>query len=59
MKPDAQQKKNNEVRKVKEDGRRKVKTAKSFLNPKTKNWNSAFCACPNFGSLFTDPLVFL
>ena len=30
MKPDAQQKKNNEARKVKEDGRRKVKTAKSF-----------------------------
>ena len=40
MKPDAQQKKNNEARKVKEDGRRKVKTAVSFLNPKT---NLKFC----------------
>lgn len=40
MKPDAQQKKNDEARKVKEDGRRKVKSAKSFLNPKT---NLKFC----------------
>ena len=58
MKPDAQQKKNNEARKVKEDGRRKVKTAKSFLNPKT-NLKFCFLCMPKLGSLFTDPLVFL